>query len=265
MWTDGNQHNCASTTSSSGSSISSMSSNSATSPPRIHWSKPVGESHWKPTPPRPPPHKRQQPQQKRVRFAMADTTTCNIPSPRRVVGDTWYSGYEYSFFILNWKYFPNEPRETRNWWETIFFKNNNKQGGEEELECMEDYQSFLPGAHKDRQKIRRALLYSLHTLNGGNSSEQHPHDSMAAISVSLTKRDRHQALKCAALNAKEVQAYQELPVVQQQQRNSKNHPNNDPTSFIAEYFDSIFNDWNPINVWIASVCDQTNTENNKTT
>ena len=103
---------------------------------------------------------------------------------------TWYSGMDYSFFILNWKYRRNETVESREFMDLLF---SNKK-----VERMEDFQSFLPGAHLKRHKIRRTCV---------DMSEKND-KSLAATAVKLSYNDVQKARKAADLCSKEVLAYQ---------------------------------------------------------
>jgi hypothetical protein len=173
---------------------------------------------------------------KRVRFAMSSNTTHRIPMPRNKES-SWYTPYDYSFFILNWKYRRNEPMESRHFMDVLWQVKDTP-----ESERTEDYQSFLPGAHVRRQKIRKALLL--------NYDHDKKHDHLAPISLSLSLKHRQQAHKCATLCAKEVLQDSPSPrvVIIRQEESS------DPTSVISEYVDSIFHDWNPMNLWSGSSC-----------
>jgi hypothetical protein len=217
-------------TSISGSTVTNTATNTTRtrrSMLRLRWSKSNNNNRSKDT---------DKVKKKRVRFAMSSTTTHRIPMPRNKEA-SWYTPYDYSFFILNWKYRPNEPMESRHLMDVLWQVKDTP-----ESERTEDYQSFLPGAHVRRQKIRKAILL--------NYDHHKKHDHLAPISLSLSLKDRQQAHKCATLCAKEVLLLQQhppsppVPVVVIRQEESS-----DPTSIISEFVDSIFHDWNPMNLW----------------
>ena len=125
---------------------------------------------------------------KNVSFDLDSNMTRYIPKYQKQ--STWYSGMDYSFFILNWKYRRNETVEPREFMDLFF--------SDKKVERMEDFQSFLPGAHVKRHKIRRRCV---------EMSEKND-KSLAAIAVKLSSKDILKARKAADLCSKEVLEYQ---------------------------------------------------------
>ncbi|CAJ1946556.1 unnamed protein product [Cylindrotheca closterium] len=149
----------------------------------------------------------------------------------------WHSSYDYSFFVLNWKYYPHEPMEPRSFLDMLWQTNNTP-----ETMRMEDYQCFQPKEQPKRQKIRDSLLNTYYE-NFGSGTE------MARLSTSITAEHKRQAQVCAALNEQEIQTYlygstrDEL----MESKDNNNIKSGDPQqqqqqdamTFVSQYVDSI--------------------------